>query len=97
MILLGVDYKKKKKLDLYLQTKSGKININMIGYRLFIKKLTKIIVMKLPHNFNESGLTKQMSKLPFVIVQDIHQIHSRLIIKAYDLYILYPSSSMRRG
>ena len=86
----GVDYKKKKLLDLYLQTKSGKININMICYNLLAKKLTRLIVLKLPHNFNESGLSAQMNKLPFVVNQDIHQIYNKLNKKTFNLYMIYP-------
>jgi len=63
----GPSYKKKVTIDLYLDG----VNLVEICHQLFHEKLTKLIVLKLPKNFNYTRLFKKLT----IDVFEIHKIY----------------------
>ena len=68
----GPDYKRKPKVDLYL----GRINITRVVWELLQEKLCKLCVLKVPMNYNFSGL---FSKLPNAKIT-IYTVNNYVII-----------------
>lgn len=78
----GPDYKKAKVLDLFL----GKTNLIDICYDLMDKSKTKMIVMKLPINYNLPALINKMPPDKKILVQKIYRYkghHSYNIVTCF--------------
>ena len=72
----GIDYKKHKTLDLFL----GKQNITYLVRKVFQKTKTKIIILKVPNNFNSKEFFKK--------IKQKHKIHQ---FKKYKIIFLFSS------
>jgi len=70
----GPDYKKATKLDLYLGIKQS-LNIIDICAKLFEKEKVKLIVLKLPINYNLSRLMKRLPNNHF-LTHKIYRHHN---------------------